>query len=199
MVVCAVTLDFTNSMPNYQYRYRALSEVQCDGLDNFASIRGIQYFNYNRGGMFFSAQILLHEFLHWKDLTIPTLGGVINDEVYLSPSIGYNIESRTPWPVQELKRDNERLTVSNIENFIWYLQEEFWKQRCNIPNGWRYAPRDYMDYPIPDASPGDVPVAVPRQQPQPQPTTTATTTATATSTIEETVFEPLPAIYTVTV
>ncbi|KAK5073388.1 hypothetical protein LTR70_010313 [Exophiala xenobiotica] len=202
MVVCAVTLDFTNSRPNDHYRYRSLTEVQCDGLDNFASARGIQPFNYNRGGMFFSAQVLLHEFFHWEDLTLPTLDGIIYDEVYLSPSIGYNIEAITPWQVQELKRVSESQTVSNVQSFMWYLQEEFWRQRCNVPNGWKYAPRDYMDYPIPDFSPGQVPVGIPRRPaPQTQPTTTVTPTATsiATSVIHETVSVPLPATYTATV
>lgn len=48
----------------------------------------------------------------------------------------YYIEARTPWQVQELKRVSERQTISNVQSFIWYLQEGFWRQPCNVPNGW---------------------------------------------------------------
>ncbi|KAK5940736.1 hypothetical protein PMZ80_007153 [Knufia obscura] len=131
LVICQRTLDFNNEDPDDHFRFRSLTDVQRDGLDPFASVRGVQEFNYNSGGMFFTGMILLHEILHWTEVTRPIAGYEIEDQVYNSPTRGPGLKTaRTPWETRELKRVDENLACYNDQSFIWFMVEELFRERC---------------------------------------------------------------------
>lgn len=122
--------------------YRTLSQLNCDAIGSFATSFGDRMKYNGFGGMEFAGLTLLHEIMHWKAFTtfVPKKDPLheILDDVDFTTSKGEEATAYGPYLSQELKRVKPYLSSINVESYLWWIMEEYWRQRCS---------RDFVDTP----------------------------------------------------
>lgn len=126
--------SFMNICPYFFQNYRRIDDIQCDTLGNTAE----NGFPEHRG-MWSSGSVLLHELLHWSDLSHAQIGMSIVDQVVTRPS-GRQTKAYGPYYSWLGNKNGLFDPLSNDDNYVYFAQEVFWSGKCTGRAVWADPP-----------------------------------------------------------
>lgn len=98
-----------------QNRGRSERTIQCERIGSFMNEFGEGPLLHAEGaGAVFGGAIIVHELLHWRDVTVGRGGPGIFDNFFLPPGFPFQTKAYSPWMCRVLKEQLPQVTVGSV-------------------------------------------------------------------------------------
>lgn len=135
IAICPILLAGRKGQSNF----RALQELPCQSTQDSLSVQSaLRMTRPQLPGYLFTGAALVHELLHW--LHTSTDEPVIVDHEFFLPTVNNTVTAYGAHAAQELAYYQPHLAATNVDNYIFFLQEKFWQYRCKGKGDWQGTP-----------------------------------------------------------